>query len=86
LSFQRSSFGFLDKLKSFVINTKVILQVKENGKGGIRTLGSLAATPVFKTGAIDQLCHLSKSFLQYTTPQKLICQLLNKAFLPLIFF
>ncbi len=29
------------------------------GRGGIRTPGTLSGTPVFKTGAINQLCHSS---------------------------
>jgi hypothetical protein len=30
------------------------------GRGGIRTPGTLSGTPVFKTGAINQLCHSSR--------------------------
>ena len=29
------------------------------GEGGIRTHGTLARTPIFKTGALNQLDHLS---------------------------
>ncbi len=32
------------------------------GGGGIRTPGTLSGTPVFKTGALSQLCHSSKKF------------------------
>ena len=31
------------------------------GEGGIRTHGTLARTPIFKTGALNQLDHLSVS-------------------------
>lgn len=35
------------------------------GRRGIRTPGTLSGTPVFKTGAINQLCHSSKyAFLE----------------------
>ncbi len=33
------------------------------GESGIRTHGRLSPSPVFKTGALNQLDHLSKSFL-----------------------
>ncbi len=32
------------------------------GGGGIRTPGTLSSTPVFKTGALNQLCHSSLSY------------------------
>ncbi len=32
-----------------------------SGGGGIRTPGTVSRTPVFKTGALNQLCHSSGS-------------------------
>ena len=37
------------------------------GETGIRTLGTLTRTPVFKTGALNQLDHLSKTTLIIST-------------------
>ena len=33
-----------------------------SGGGGIRTPGTVSRTPVFKTGAFNQLCHSSVTF------------------------
>ena len=35
-----------------------------SGRIGIRTPGTLSGTPVFKTGAINQLCHSSFSLFR----------------------
>ena len=37
------------------------------GEGGIRTHGTLARTPIFKTGALNQLDHLSNTLFKFST-------------------
>jgi hypothetical protein len=43
------------------ISMFVIFSYCMSGEGEIRTRGGLAVSPVFKTGALDQLCDLSQS-------------------------
>ena len=58
---QKSSEEFFKKLKQLHIvfnNSKQLIQclvshLKNGGEGGIRTHGTLARSPVFKTGAFD---------------------------------
>ena len=44
------------------------------GEGGIRTHGTLARTPIFKTGALNQLDHLSSRLLNKYSTCKFNCQ------------
>ena len=38
---------------------QILISILFGGEGGIRTHGTLARTPIFKTGALNQLDHLS---------------------------
>ena len=40
---------------------QILISILFGGEGGIRTHGTLARTPIFKTGALNQLDHLSVS-------------------------
>gem|GEM_PF-1397628 len=52
--------------------------VREGGRGGIRTPGTLSRTPVFKTGAINQLCHSSELLLLSERGKSIIYFLIKK--------
>lgn len=53
----------------------LFLDKKNGGKIGIRTLGTLTRTPVFKTGALNQLDHLSTSHDKYDyINENILCQ------------
>ena len=53
------------------------LRLFTGGEKGVRTLDRLASVPVFKTGAISQLDHLSSCFdmLCYFTMPDVLCQI-----------
>ena len=55
------------------------------GETGIRTLGTLTRTPVFKTGALNQLDHLSKTRFIISMPNNYVNTFL-KFFLFFLFF
>ena len=48
------------------------------GETGIRTLGTLTRTPVFKTGALNQLDHLSSEQLLLYQPINIMSTLFIK--------
>ncbi len=60
-----------------LLHEEVKTSVFNGGESEIRTHGRLAPTPVFKTGALNQLDHLSsniKSDKEYFTMNNYVCQ------------
>ena len=55
------------------------------GETGIRTLGTLTRTPVFKTGALNQLDHLSSEQLLLYQPINIMSTLFIKKFIILFY-
>ena len=51
-----------------------MLRFLTGGEIGIRTLGTREGTPVFKTGALNQLDHLSVTYLAIITTIYITCQ------------
>ena len=52
----------------FLIRTLFCNIINIGGEGGIRTHGTVTRTPIFKTGALNQLDHLSVSCSISVTP------------------
>ena len=55
------------------------------GETGIRTLGTLTRTPVFKTGALNQLDHLSSEQLLLYQPINIMSTLFIKKIINLFY-